>query len=297
MTEPIMWRLIHKQGGNWCCRIGLGLALSTVLILLAAKSNRSIDISLAYPRQALAADIQPGLDLQTTEQARLAELERLAREEPLTLIRLSRKNYQRSVRDYICTFTKQELINGHLKEPQTITVCCKEAPFSVLMHWQQSNATVDKLLFVEKDGKGTMLIRLKGLGGLLGTVKRDVNDPRNRQSSLRGPDQFGFSRSLQRIIAVCEKAEQHGDLKIDYLGIEEVDGRPCLVLLRTLPMEKGYPAARLRLFLDREYLLPTRIESYDTGGSLLSVYMFTGVRFNVGLTDELFTPQANGLSG
>ena len=292
-----MWRLICRQGGNWCCRIVLGITLGTALLLLGAKSNRSADVSFVYPSQAFAAEISAGPSLQDAEQAQLEEVERLAREDPMALLKLARKNYQRSVRDYICTFTKQELIEGHLKDPEIITVCFKEAPFSVLMHWQQSTGSVGKVLFVEKDGNTTMLIRLKGLGGLLGTVKRDVNDPRNRHSSLRGPDYFGFGGALQRIIGVCETAQERGDLKIDYLGTELIDGRVCLVLLRTLPMEKGYPAAELKLYLDRDYLLPTRIDSYDSSGVLMSSYMYTDLRFNVGLTDSLFTARANGMDG
>jgi outer membrane lipoprotein-sorting protein len=64
-------------------------------------------------------------------------------------------------------------------------------------------------------------------------------------------------------------------------------------------MDKGYNTlyAVLYIYLDKEYLLPTRTEGYDTAGNLISCYRYLDVRFNRGLTDQLFSPRANGLDG
>ena len=227
-----------------------------------------------------------------------AELERMAREDHVGLLKLALKNYQNSVRDYVCTFIKQERIDGHLNEEEKLRVCCKEAPFSVMMSWCEPKGLVDKVLYVDKNNNSTMLVRPTGLAGMLvHTVRRDVHDPRVKKITLRTPAQFGFGRSLQDIIEVYEQAEQNGVLDTDYLGIKKVDGRDCLVLVRKLPMDKGYPAAKLVVYLDKDYLLPTRVESYDAADNRFSLYMYLDVRFNLGLTDELFSPQANGMDG
>ena len=195
-------------------------------------------------------------------------------------------------------FIKQERIDGHLKAEERIHVWFKEAPFSVLMSWQQPQGLVDKILYVAKDDNSTILIRPSGVVGMLiHTVRRDLNDPRLRKSSRRTANQFGFGQSLQAMIALYERAAQNGDLVTDYLGIGKVDGRDCLVLVRKLPMEKGYPMAKLVVYLDKEYLLPTQAESYDAGGQRLFLYKYVDLRFNLGLTDELFSPEANGLDG
>ncbi|NIA06927.1 MAG: DUF1571 domain-containing protein, partial [Actinobacteria bacterium] len=76
--------------------------------------------------------------------------------------------------------------------------------------------------------------------------------------------------------------------------LKKVDGRDCLVLASNLPALNGQPAYRLVTFLDKDYLLPTRIESYDKVGTRFSVYTYLDVRFNLGLTDELFSAKANG---
>ena len=69
------------------------------------------------------------------------------------------------------------------------------------------------------------------------------------------------------------------------------------LLVRNLPMDTGYPASKLVVYLDKNYLLPTRVESNDAAGNRFSLYMYLDVRFNLGLTDELFSPQANGMDG
>ncbi len=289
-----MWRTLREQGGNWCCRIGLGLAICTALIALAS-TNRCVDLS--YRNQALGAGETP---LRNEEMNVQAELERLAREDPLALLKLAQESCQKFVRDYTCTFIKQERINGHLKDPETIRVCFKESPFSVLMSWQEPKGLVDKILYVEKDGNKTMLVRPAGLAGLLvHTVRRDIDDPRLKKSTLRTPAGFGFTRVLDGMVRTYEKAQKNGDLFLEYKGTKELDGREYLVLLRKLPMDKGYDTlfAVLYIYVDKEYLLPTKMEGYDTAGNLIGSYRYLDVRFNRGLSDELFSPRANGLDG
>lgn len=284
-----MWRTVCKKRGNWCSRIVLGVTICGLLVVLAG-SNRSADLN--YSGQILAASNPP---IYNMEAQRQAEIERLALEDPLALLRLAQKNYQNFVRDYVCMFLKQERINGHMKKEERIRVCFKEAPFSVLMSWQDPKGIVEKVLYVAKDNNTTMLIRPAGLAGMLvRTVRKDVYDPKLKTTCLRTPNQFGFGQALARIIRAYEVAKEQGVLSTQYLGLKKVDGRDCLVLASNLPALNGQPAYRLVTFLDKDYLLPTRIESYDKVGTRFSVYTYLDVRFNLGLTDELFSAKANG---
>ncbi len=287
-----MWRILREQGGNWCCRIGLGLAICAVLIGLAS-TNRGADQSYRNAAFAVVEEAPPFSKEVQVE----AELERLAREDPLGLIRLAQQSYQKSVRDYTCTFIKQERINGRLRKPETIVVRFKETPFSVLMNWQKPKGRVAKLLYVEKDGNRTILVRPSGLiGAVFNTVHVDIDNPRLKKSSLRTPAGFGFGRILAGMVKTYSKAQKNGDLFLEHQGTEVQDGRECLVLLRKLPMDKGYDTLYpvLYIYLDKEYLLPTKMEGFDTAGDLIGSYRYLDVRFNRGLTDELFSPRANG---
>jgi len=288
-----MWPKLREQGSNWCCRIGLGLAICGALIGLAS-SNRFADRS--YRKEALAAGEAP---INSEEPEVQVEPEGPGIEDPLGLIRRAQKNYQEFVRDYTCTFIKQERINGHLKDPEKIEVWFKESPFSVLMNWHEPKGPVDTLLYVEKEGNKTILVHPAGLAGLLvHTVRRDIDDPRLKKSSLRTPAGFGFGRVLEGMVSTYEEADKNGDLVIEYLESKVQDGRECLVLRRTLPMDKGYDTlyAVLYIYLDKEYLLPTRTEGYDTAGNLIGCYAYLDVRFNRGLRDDLFSARANGMN-
>ena len=257
-----------------------------------AGSNRGAELN--YSSQVLAASNPPIYNIQAQRQA---EIERLAREDPLELLRLAQKSYQNQVRDYVCTFVKEERIDGHLKQEEKMRVCFKDAPFSVLMSWQGPKGLVDKVLYVAKDGNTTMLVRPAGLAGMLvHTVRKDVHDPKLKTTCLRTPNQFGFGNALDGMIIAYELAAEQ-DLSGEYLGIKKVADRDCLVLSRNLPSMDGRPPYKLVAFLDKEYLLPMRIESYDTAGERFSVYTYLDVRFNLGLTDELFSPKANDLDG
>lgn len=292
LGQTLMWRILREQGGNWCCRIGLGLVICAALISLAS-TNRCADLS--YRNAAFAVEEAPHYS--KGEQV-VVELERLAGEDPLGLIRRAHQNYQESVRDYTCTFIKQERINGHLRDPEKIVVRFKETPFSVLMNWQKPKGRVAKLLYVEKDGNRTILVHPSGLGGLLlKTVHVDIDNPRLKKSSLRTPAEFGFGRVLAGMVKTYAKAQKNGDLFLEYQGTEVLDGRECLVLLRKLPMDKGYDTmfSVLYIYLDKEYLVPTKTEGFDTANNLIGSYRYLNVHLNRGLTDELFSPQANGL--
>jgi len=238
-----MWRTLCRKRGNWYSRVVLGVAICSLLVVLAG-SNRNADLN--YSGQLMAA-VNPPINMEAQQQA---EIER---------------------------------------------VCFKEAPFSVLMSWQEPKGIVDKVLYVAKDGNTTMLVRPAGLAGMLvHTVRKDVHDPKLRTTCLRTPNQFGFGQALARIIRAYEVAKEQGVLNTQYLGIKEVNGRECLVLVSDLPIINDRPAYRLVTFLDKDYLLPTRIESYDASGERFSVYTYLDVRFNLGLTDELFSAKANG---
>ena len=50
------------------------------------------------------------------------------------------------------------------------------------------------------------------------------------------------------------------------------------------------------IFIDREALLPVRVEGHDLEGAMLFGYEFDDIALNVGLTDADFTPKANDIA-
>jgi len=240
--------------------------------------------------QAEAATVVP-----TEADAPATRLLELAQTDHIALLEWAILRYEQHVQDYQVIFEKQERINNELKPAQKINVKVKEEPYSVLMNWQSKGGPIDKLLYVEGQNDNMMLVHPSGLLGFIKSVKKDPTSEQVRRSSRGTPDQFGFYRCMQSLLKVYRQAHEEGDLETAYLGKTEVDGRVCLAVERFLPAGKKYPCARLILEIDEKYIVPTRLSMYDWQDNLLSIYVYKDIKFNIGIDDLIFTPQANNL--
>ncbi len=277
--------------------------IATTIGLLAALAAAAATPGCGAGQRSGPVPAAPKLTADPTgeplDPADAGRIERLARTDHVELLKLCLQRYLANYRDYTCTLTRQERIEGELSRVQVVDVKFKQQPFSVLMTWKQNPTRGDKVLYVENDpeGKHKMYVHPTGLAGkLIRSVERWPDDPEVKAMSLRTVDQFGFARSLQALIEVYEQAKAAGDLiEAGYVGQGEVDGRPTWVLRRVLAAGENYPAKVTIAGLDAEHLLPVHVKGLDWQDQLSSEYTFTDLRFNVGLTDEQFTRQAAGL--
>jgi hypothetical protein len=230
--------------------------------------------------------------------------ERMAQTDPLRLLRIALDKYDHSVRDYVVTFTKQELVGSRMTAEQETRVKFREEPFSVNMLWTRNADKVRRAIYVEDKwtgDHGEKLAIVEPAGAIarffVDYVKRPIDGPDARKAARRRLDQFGFRNSLRLILKYCDKAAERGELGLAYLGSGEIDGRPTYVIERRLPYngdETLYPDRVLVVHLDKELLLPTCCEAYadDAKTKMLGRYMLTDAEFNVGLTDADFKPTA-----
>lgn len=223
------------------------------------------------------------------------KIENLARTDQVALLEYALANYKKTVRDYTGTFCKRERLDGKLGEKAVIEFKFMEKPFSVFMRWKKNADSADKILYVEGENAGKMLVHPTGLLSLFDSLKLDPEGKRARKSSRQPPTQFGFHRTLVRMLDVYKKAEKKGHLETRYLGAKTIEKRKCIGIERILPEKQGYETARLITYFDVEYALPTSSEIYDWEDKLLGEYSYEDLEFNVGLTPKEFTPKANGL--
>jgi len=230
----------------------------------------------------------------------LRKVRRLARTDHIALLEYCLANYERTYRDYTCTFIKQERINGRAGNEQHIRVKFMESPYSVAMAWTPKTArTGDRVLYVEGRDGNKMRVRpknkiLRALAG--GSVLRDPAGREAMQHTLRPVNVFGFKRSMQNLLKVYRKAKQNGDLT-EACGEEfvEVAGRPAIALIRHLPPKEDYPSGKTVIFIDLEHLVLICIEGYDWDDKLTCMYVYKDLKFNADLTAADFLPEANGM--
>lgn len=211
--------------------------------------------------------------------------------------------------DYTCTFIKRDRLNGKLGRPEEIRVKCRERPFSVLMEWVRNPTCCDRVLYVKGrwvnrsgsedawvDPRGALVNLLLGKrGGIRYDVEKGVAEGRTRRSI----SEFGFINMLRLIVNISEIAAARGELALNYLGRSQLDDRETYVFERVLPyagLQGTYPDRVLLFHLDRETHLPIGLFAYadDDREVLLGSYVMRDVTLNPGLSNAVFSKEANG---
>lgn len=211
------------------------------------------------------------------------------------LLKTMKDNYDSSIVDYTGVFTKQERINKKLLKAQVIDFKFRDKPFSIVMEWTKNAGKTDRLLFVKGKYNDKMVVHPTGMLAWIKSVERDPRGKDVLKRSLRTCDQFGIRNLLNRITALYQGNVKDKGFSVKYIGSEEIDNRPCIVLETVMPNNKISKTRRLILVVDMDYRLPVSITSLDGKGNLMSKYSYTGLDFNTGLTDKDFTKKANGL--
>lgn len=278
-----MWlkRIVHPTNNR--ARLVVGLLLAALFCIQCTRSE-------AFRTNPLITDALGAGG------ASAGQLERLARKDHVALLKFALKTYSENYRDYTCTFIKQERLNGQLKREQWIEVKYVEEPFSVAMRWVKNPPIGDRALYVQGKYNGQMLVRPRGLlYKLIGTQMRAPDGPQAMANTLRPITNFGLRRMLESLLEVYETARRRREGTTRFVGYSEVAGRRALTLERVLPPRKDYPGKRTVWYLDAERVVPLGLEGYDWDDQLICSYLFKDVEFNVGLTPEDFTPEANGM--
>jgi hypothetical protein len=234
-----------------------------------------------------------------SQEQRLARVRELASKDHAALLELCLANYHKKYGDFACTFIKQERIGGKVGPEQEMAVKFRQSPYSVAMAWTKNAPIGDRVLYLEGKYGGQMLVRPTNpiARALAPTVQRQPDGEEALRSTLRPVNQFGFERGIRSLIDVYRDAKKAGDLREEVDDQDqEVEGRKTILLIRTLPDGKGYPAHITKIYIDLECLLPIMIEGFGWhNDEFICRYLYQDIRFNTKWTDEDFIPERNDL--
>ncbi len=232
-------------------------------------------------------------------------LEAFAARDPVAFLEMLLARYDRSVRDYTCTFTKQEIIGGRLSAVQKIEAMFRESPFSVRLTWVENADKCSRALYVAdrwiKDGEPMAVIAPGAIARLIVPyVMRPIHGPDARKSSRRTMDLFGLRNSLVLTLKFVKLAREQGLEVLEFTGPGELEGRATLTFERHLPYtgdETVWPDRVLDVHIDRELLVPVLCRAYadDDRKVLLGHYQMSNIKLNVSLPDSAFTKEGMGL--
>lgn len=225
--------------------------------------------------------------------------QRVARD-PIAVLQEGLDRYNRNVTSYTCTLYKQERINpaGPMGLEQKMTCKFLDKPFSVYLEAVENPIGAKKVLYVEGKWDNKMLVQPAGLAVLLGFFLIDPHGSQARAETLQGIDQFGFRKSVDKMIHDFQTASKEGILTCTLLGANILAGRKVIVYEAkiTEPRPTGrFEFPRIRVWLDREWLLPIAVDTWDAQGIERGHYRYVDVDFNAKLAPKDFLPETNGM--
>lgn len=232
-------------------------------------------------------------------------VEARAAKDPIAFFESLLDNHDRGVRDYTCTFSKQERLGNTLGAMQVVEAMFRERPFSVRFKWIKNQDKCARVLYVAKqwmqDDNELAVVEPGAIARLIVPyVMRPIHGEDAKRSSRRTIDQFGFRNSLSLTLKYAKLGRDQGVGSFEYTGASQVDGRETLVFERHLPFtgdESVWPDRVLVVHIDKEYLLPTLCQSYadDDKTQLLGHYQMSDIKLNLNLPDSTFTKEGMGL--
>jgi hypothetical protein len=228
------------------------------------------------------------------------ELARRLAKDPVAVLQEGLDRYNRDVASYTCTLYKQERVDpqGAMGPRQKMVCKFLDRPFSVCIDTVESPIGSRKNLYVAGKWGNRMLVQPAGLAGLLGFLLVEPRGAQARACTLQFIDQFGLKQTVETMIHSYTTARKEGILTSGVLGSDTIEGRDAIVYEARIaePKPTGrFEFPHVRVWLDREWLLPIAVDTWDAQGVQRGHYRYADVDFKANLTAKDFLPEANGM--
>jgi hypothetical protein len=202
-----------------------------------------------------------------------------------------------AVRDYICTFTKRERVNGRLTAPHVMSMKARTRPRSIYFKFRQPRHCAGReAIYIDGCNDGKVLAHDVGLGRLIaGTLCLDPDGPRAMEDNRHPITHAGIGPLLETLEERWSKELDPSESLVEFRDAEAVGPRPCTLIETTHPRElPHFLFYKVKVYIDRELGLPIRFEAFDWPDSpgaepnLVEEYTYTDLKLNVGLGDVDF---------
>lgn len=218
--------------------------------------------------------------------------------DPLGAMLADGKASYAKLRDYGCTFTRQERVNGALSAEQVGEMKVRVQPYSVYVRFARPEAVagLEMCHVAGKRADDKMRYRPAGVKGVNGFVSISTDDPKLRSETRHPANELGVGRVLEQLTTIANREKGLNNPVEVFTSDYKFAGKDVTryEIFTRRPHAHRY-AYQMVVYVDKETKLPLRFEAYDqpkagatTGGDLLEAYSYTDVRTNVGLGDNAF---------
>jgi uncharacterized protein DUF1571 len=221
------------------------------------------------------------------ELATPAQMERLARDNPLAFLENCLLRYRREVKGYRMVMWKQERIGGSVKAAEVIDVAVREEPYSVFMQWREGARNAERVLWVKGENEDQLLARPNGaiLRALAGRdiVDKPVDGPEAKQSGRYPINKFGIRKTTERTYDAWKEARDQGELRVEYRGeqvIPEAGDRRCYCFYRSCVRPEADGVLEQTILVDKETWLQVGTIVKGEGSRMIGTYYYRGIQLN-----------------
>ncbi len=201
------------------------------------------------------------------------------------------------IADYQGVFSKQELVNGRLQDPEFMFVKIRHQPFSVYLKFLKPHEGRE-VIYVDGQNDGNILAHESGIASLVGTVAIPVNSPKAMSNNRYPITRMGLKSMVQGVIDQWEEESKYGETEVKYFPNAKLQEMECKVIQSSHPRpRKQFKFHMTRLFIDKKTNLPVRVEQYGFPAGpgarppLLEQYTFSRVKVDQNLTGADFDPR------
>jgi hypothetical protein len=200
------------------------------------------------------------------------------------------------VRDYTCTFTRQEMRNGTLSGEQVAEMKVRSNPGGVYVRFARPDTIAGmEIAYTGARKNQKMRYRPAGIDGAKGFKTVDLDDAKFLAENRHPVTEWTMAALIERVSAATAREKTLNNPVEVYASDYQFAGRNVTryEILTRRPHAFRY-AHRMLVYVDKETKLPVRFEAYDqpksgaTVGDLLEAYSFSDVKLNVGLGENSF---------
>jgi hypothetical protein len=200
-----------------------------------------------------------------------------------------------TVRDYVCTFTKRERIDGRLTPPHVMEMKVRTRPRSIYLKFRQP-AAGREAIYIAGRNDGKVLAHDVGLGRLIaGTLSLDPTGPRAMEDCRHPITEAGIGPLLDTVESRWSAELDPSESLVAFRDHQLVGSRPCTLIMTTHPQPRpDFLFYQVRLYIDRDLGLPIRFQAYDWPANpqatpeLVEEYTYSDLKLNTGLRDVDF---------
>ena len=202
---------------------------------------------------------------------------------------------------YACTLQMQERVNGNLQSEDELEMAIRHAPFSVSLKWPDGT---QRVVFVEGENDGQMVVSFGGWKRILGRVKLDPQSERAMSRARYPITEAGLWKLSERLLEYRKR-----DLGLDK-GVtctmrsgEPIDGRECYKFVVEYESPEVEPVYRRSIIhIGKDLSLPVQVENFTWGERpgdepLIERYVYRDLDFDAKLTGTEFAIELPRHSG